>query len=43
MVVGAVAIDHERIWRAPGAEPFEAAAIYTVRGDRIARVVFIKP
>lgn len=42
MVVGGVVIDHERIWRAPDAAPFEAAAIYTVRGAHIARVVFIK-
>jgi hypothetical protein len=42
MVLGATVIDHERVFRSPDAEPFEVAAIYTVAGDRIARVDFVK-
>ena len=42
MVVGHHVIDHERVFRAPGADPFEVAAIYTVSDARIVRVDFIK-
>jgi hypothetical protein len=43
IVLGAVVIDHERVDRGDGATPaFEVAAIYTFRGDKIARVDFAK-
>jgi hypothetical protein len=42
MSVGNVVMDHERVSRAPGAEPFEVIAIYTVTGGKIARVDFVK-
>lgn len=42
MVVGNRVIDHERVFRAPGSDPFEVAAIYTVSDARIVRVDFIK-
>ena len=44
IVLGACAIDHERIWfRGPElSEPVEAVAIYTVDAERIARVEFIR-
>jgi hypothetical protein len=42
MVVGSTVIDHERVDRGNGAPAFEVAAIYTFRGDRIARVDFVK-
>jgi len=35
-------IDHERVLRSPTSEPFEVAAIYTVRDEKIARVDFVK-
>jgi hypothetical protein len=35
-------IDHERVLRNPEAVPFEVAAIYTIVGDKIARVDFVK-
>ena len=41
-LAGAV-IDHERVDRGDGATPtFEVAAVYTFRGDKIARVDFAK-
>ena len=42
IVIGNMVIDHERVARKPGAETFEVAAIYTVRGDKIARVDFVR-
>jgi hypothetical protein len=42
IAVGTVVIDHERVLRSPDAEPFEVAAIYTFRGNKIARVDFVK-
>lgn len=42
MAVGDVVIDHERVLRAPTAEPFEVIAIYTVVAGKIARVDFVK-
>lgn len=42
IAVGNVVIDHERVIRSPSTEPFEVAAIYTLRGDKIARVDFVK-
>lgn len=43
MVVGdATVIDHERVDRGDGSAPFEVAAIYTFRGDLIARVDFAR-
>ena len=42
IVIGDTVIDHERVVRKPGAEPFEVAAIYTVRGGKIARVDFVR-
>ena len=40
--IGNRVIDHERVFRAPDATPFEVAAIYTFAGDKIARVDFVK-
>jgi hypothetical protein len=40
--IGTKVIDHERVRRAPDAEPFEVLAIYTLRDDRIARVDFVR-
>jgi hypothetical protein len=42
IVVGHVVIDHERVRRTPTAEPFEVAAIYTILGQKIQRVDFVK-
>lgn len=42
MVIGSTVIDHERVFRAPDVAPFEVAAIYTLAGDKIARVDFVK-
>jgi uncharacterized protein (TIGR02246 family) len=41
IAVGNVVVDHEDITRAAGAR-FQAAAIYTVRDGRIARVDFVR-
>jgi uncharacterized protein (TIGR02246 family) len=42
IVLGNTVIDHEDVVRAPGGERFQVAAIYTFRGDQIARVDFAK-
>jgi hypothetical protein len=43
IVLADTVIDHERVDRGDGSTaPFEVAAIYTFRGDRIARVDFAK-
>lgn len=43
IVLGATVIDHERVDRGDGVTPtFDVAAIYTFRGDKIARVDFAK-
>ncbi len=42
MVVGNTVIDHEKVIRGPEGPEFEVAAIYTFRGDQIARVDFVK-
>lgn len=42
IVVGANVIDHERVDRGNGDPVFEVAAIYTFRGDKIARVDFAR-
>ena len=43
LVLGNTVIDHERVDRGDGVTPvFEVAAIYTFRGDKIARVDFAK-
>jgi uncharacterized protein (TIGR02246 family) len=42
IVVGNSVVDHELVIRAPGGEQFEIIAIYSVRGDKIARVDFAK-
>lgn len=42
VAVGDFVIDHEDVERAPGGERFQVAAIYTIRGGRIARVEFAK-
>ena len=43
MVLGNTVIDHERVDRGDGTTAvFEVAAIYTFRGDKIARVDFAK-
>lgn len=40
--LGSTVIDHEQVERAPGGERFEVAAIYTLRGGKIARVDFAR-
>jgi hypothetical protein len=42
LTVGGTVIDHERVIRGPDGPEFEVAAIYTFRGDKIARVDFVK-
>ena len=42
MVLANTVIDHEDVVRAPGGERFQVAAIYTFRGEQIARVDFAK-
>ena len=43
IVLGSTVIDHERVDRGDGqTAPFEVAAIYSFKGDRIARVDFAK-
>ena len=43
IVLAGAVIDHERVDRGDGATaPFEVAAIYTFKGDKIARVDFAK-
>jgi uncharacterized protein (TIGR02246 family) len=42
IVVGNTVVDHEDVLRAPGGERFEACAIYTMRGGKIARVDFAR-
>jgi hypothetical protein len=43
IVLGQTVIDHERVDRGDGeTAPFEVAAVYTFRGDKIARVDFAK-
>lgn len=42
IAVGPIAIDHERVTRAPGGETFEALAIMTTSDGRITRVEFVK-
>lgn len=40
--LGSTVIDHEAVTRGPGGETFEVAAIYTLRGGKIARVDFVR-
>jgi hypothetical protein len=42
IALGQTVIDHELVIRAPGAETFEVAAIYTIADGKIARVDFAK-
>ena len=43
IALGHTVVDHERVDRGDGVTPvFEVAAIYTFRGDKIARVDFVK-
>jgi hypothetical protein len=42
MSVGAVVIDHERVFRSNTTAPFEVLAIYTVRDGLIARCDFVR-
>ena len=42
MVVGQTVIDHEKVSRGPEGPVFEVAAIYTFRGEKIARIDFIR-
>src|SRR6185503_8556527 len=42
IALGDVVIDHEHVERAHGGPSFEIVAIYTVQGDLIARVDFVK-
>lgn len=40
--LGGVAVDHERVWRSPDAQPFEVLAVYTLKDGLIARVDFVR-
>lgn len=40
IAAGNTVVDHEDVQRAPDGERFEAIAIYTIAGDKIARVDF---
>lgn len=42
IVIADTVIDHERVARTAGGETFDVAAIYTMRGDKIARVDFVR-
>jgi hypothetical protein len=42
IVVGDKVLDHERVFRAPDAAPFEVVAIYSFEGGLIARIDFIR-
>lgn len=42
IVVGNTVVDHEDVVRAPGGERFQACAIYTIAGGKIARVDFAR-
>jgi hypothetical protein len=42
IAVGSVVIDHERVVRSPDVAPFDIAAIYTFRGEKICRVDFVR-
>jgi hypothetical protein len=42
IVVGDTVVDHERVARKPGGDTFDVAAIYTIRGGKIARVDFVR-
>ena len=42
IALGDTVIDHERVARKPGGDTFDVAAIYTIRGGKIARVDFVK-
>jgi hypothetical protein len=42
IVVGAHVIDHEHVDRGNGEPPFQVAAIYTFKGDKIVRVDFAR-
>jgi hypothetical protein len=42
IVLGSFAVDHERVWRSPETAPFEVLAIYTVTGESISHVRFVR-
>ncbi len=42
IVVGDTIVDHEDVCREPGGERFQVAAIYTIKGGKIARVDFAR-
>ncbi len=42
VVIGNTVIDHERVARTPGGDTFDVAAVYTIRGGKIARVDFVR-
>lgn len=42
IVVGDTVVDHEDVSREPGGERFQVAAIYTIKGGKIARVDFAR-
>lgn len=35
-------VDHERVHRSPSARPFDVIAVYTFKGDLVARLDFIR-
>ena len=41
VVLGDRVVDHERVRRSAGAEPFDVIAINTLAGDRIASIEFV--
>lgn len=42
IAIGDTVIDHEDVIRSPDGERFQAAAIYTIKGGKIARVDFVR-
>lgn len=40
--IGNKILDHEKVMRAPDAQPFEVIAIYTIENDKIAHIDFVK-
>ena len=43
IVLSNTVVDHEKVIRRAGGDTFEVAAIYTIAGDKIARVDFVNP
>lgn len=41
-LIGNKVLDHEKVMRAPDAQPFEVIAIYTIENNKITQVDFVK-